>query len=213
MPDLLSILGASTLTKDGLKPTVFIRGIFDISCSASVLGVFYTQDFYTQRFPSSSASWCAPCRRYTPKLVEAYTKIYEEKDMAIIFLSGDRDEAAFDTFYGGMPWCAMPFSERGLFNEARTSYEVVGIPKLIILSPDGRLLSKDGKAKINEPDDFPWISSPEEPGPRAPPRRPGRKVPSRSIPGPSGRPRRKVPSRSIPGPPGRPWRKVSSSCK
>eukprot|EP00397_Hematodinium_sp_SG-2012_P069397 GEMP01119012.1.p1 GENE.GEMP01119012.1~~GEMP01119012.1.p1 ORF type:complete len:131 (+),score=35.47 GEMP01119012.1:110-502(+) len=127
MPDLLSILGASTLTKDGLKPTV------EVIKNKTAIGLFF------------SASWCAPCRRYTPKLVEAYTKIYEEKDMAIIFLSGDRDEAAFDTFYGGMPWCAMPFSERGLFNEARTSYEVVGIPKLIILSPDGRLLSKDGK--------------------------------------------------------------------
>lgn len=62
-----------------------------------------------------SAHWCPPCRGFTPKLVEWYNtfKSSANKDkMEMIFVSSDRDEAAFNEYYAEMPWHALPFSDR-----------------------------------------------------------------------------------------------------
>ena len=34
-----------------------------------------------------SASWCPPCKRFTPKLVEAYTNHLKGKNLEIVFVS------------------------------------------------------------------------------------------------------------------------------
>lgn len=34
-----------------------------------------------------SASWCPPCQRFTPKLVEAYTSSLKDKNLEIVFVS------------------------------------------------------------------------------------------------------------------------------
>ena len=59
-----------------------------------------------------SAHWCPPCRGYTPALSEAYEK--SGKDSVIIFVSSDRDQAAFDDYYGSMSFFALPFAAREL---------------------------------------------------------------------------------------------------
>ena len=62
-----------------------------------------------------SAHWCPPCRGFTPKLAKFYEDFKKTDNGAkfeIIFASSDRDEAAFDEYFGEMPWLAIPFSER-----------------------------------------------------------------------------------------------------
>lgn len=34
-----------------------------------------------------SASWCPPCQRFTPKLVEAYSAVLKGKNLEIVFVS------------------------------------------------------------------------------------------------------------------------------
>merc|ERR1719326_1001531 len=66
-----------------------------------------------------SAHWCPPCRGFTPKLAEFYTKHAKAQDFEVVFVSSDRDQQAFDDYFGEMPWLALPF-------EHRKKYEVQG---------------------------------------------------------------------------------------
>ena len=45
-------------------------------------------------------------------LAEKFTKTAEANGVAVVFVSSDRDQAAFDEYYGEMPWLALLFSER-----------------------------------------------------------------------------------------------------
>ena len=48
-----------------------------------------------------SAHWCPPCRGFTPKLCEFYTNFKKvNSDFELVFVSSDRDEAAFKEYYG-----------------------------------------------------------------------------------------------------------------
>ena len=65
-----------------------------------------------------SAHWCPPCRGFTPKLAEAYKGLVAgNKPIEIVFVSSDRDEAAFSEYFGEMPWLALPYSARDKKNE------------------------------------------------------------------------------------------------
>ena len=62
-----------------------------------------------------SAHWCPPCRAFTPKLAEWYTRLTTgplKEKLEIVFLSSDRNEDSFDSYFDEMPWLAMPFHER-----------------------------------------------------------------------------------------------------
>jgi len=59
-----------------------------------------------------SAHWCPPCRGFTPKLVEFYSKHASAKGFEVVFVSSDRDAEAFSEYYGEMPWLALPFDKR-----------------------------------------------------------------------------------------------------
>ena len=56
-----------------------------------------------------SAHWCPPCRGFTPELVKVYNELKKTRsDMELVFVSSDRDEAAFHEYFAGMPWLALP---------------------------------------------------------------------------------------------------------
>merc|ERR1711998_579251 len=61
-----------------------------------------------------SAHWCPPCRGFTPVLSKAYTDHLKANNLEIVFVSSDRDEAAFKSYYGEQPWLALPFTSRAL---------------------------------------------------------------------------------------------------
>ncbi len=62
-----------------------------------------------------SAHWCPPCRGFTPKLAKFYEDFKKTSNgdkFEVIFASSDSDQAAFDEYYGEMPWLALPYDER-----------------------------------------------------------------------------------------------------
>eukprot|EP00961_Rhodomonas_salina_P254156 3434805-Rhodomonas_salina.2 len=62
-----------------------------------------------------SAHWCGPCRSFTPKLVAMYEELKAGgKKFEVIFVSSDKDQDAFDKYFGSMPWLALPFEDRDL---------------------------------------------------------------------------------------------------
>mmetsp|Transcript_53925 Transcript_53925/g.101086 ORF Transcript_53925/g.101086 Transcript_53925/m.101086 type:complete len:442 (-) Transcript_53925:65-1390(-) len=119
-----------------------------------------------------SAHWCPPCRGFTPVLAKWYEKIKPElaDKFEIIFCSGDRDEGSFKEYYkemreGGGKWLAMPWDRK---DELDPLFEIQGIPTFLIVSPEGKVINKNGRSLVNEDaSGFPWpqpaIGSLEEP--------------------------------------------------
>jgi nucleoredoxin len=86
-----------------------------------------------------SASWCPPCRRFTPKLVEEYNKLRSAEGAAaggarleVIFVSGDNDEASFKEYLGHMPWLAVPYADEARRSGLNRAAGVRGIPALVL---------------------------------------------------------------------------------
>ena len=93
-----------------------------------------------------SASWCGPCRGFTPQLVEFYKKTAKKNNIELVFVSSDRDSAAMMDYMkkDSMPWLAIPFEsgKRGAFKKAM---QVNGIPTLVVFDANGKVLSKNAR--------------------------------------------------------------------
>jgi len=111
-----------------------------------------------------SAHWCPPCRGFTPKLAEFHTKHAAAKGFETVFVSGDRDQRAFEDYYGEMPWLALPYDKKSVNQALNKKFKVKGIPSLVVLGPDGGLITTDGRAKVmGHFDDcagYPWAPKP-----------------------------------------------------
>ncbi|KAF8698720.1 hypothetical protein HU200_034972 [Digitaria exilis] len=93
-----------------------------------------------------SASWCPPCRRFTPKLIETYKELSSQgKSFEVVFLSADNDEEAFNAYFAKMPWLAVPFSDSDSREAIDGRFKVSGIPHLVILdAKTGEVYTEDG---------------------------------------------------------------------
>ena len=92
-----------------------------------------------------SASWCGPCRGFTPMLIEFYNVLTEgvasSHGLEVVFISSDRSDAEFQQYYKKMPFKAMPFSQRELAQRVKSMFGVRGIPSLVIIdSLSGRIV-------------------------------------------------------------------------
>ncbi len=90
-----------------------------------------------------SASWCGPCRDFTPSLVDWYEKRRADRDkFDIIFVSSDQDEKSMAGYMveDGMPWPAVNFSKAR--SNIFSKYSGRGIPNLVILNEYGVILSR-----------------------------------------------------------------------
>jgi len=90
-----------------------------------------------------SASWCAPCREFTPGLVDAYGKIralYPEFELVLV--NHDRSPAAmFDYMRDDkMAWPAVKWSDIAGARDI-TRYCGDGIPCLVLVDENGKVLS------------------------------------------------------------------------
>lgn len=112
-----------------------------------------------------SAHWCPPCRGFTPALAKTYEAITAAgKNFEIIFCSGDHDENSFKEYLNEMPWKALPFKDPRE-KELSTLFEVSGIPHLVILDENDKIITDNGRAAVSsdpEGNEFPWHPKPLE---------------------------------------------------
>ncbi|KAK3151863.1 hypothetical protein QOZ80_3AG0251710 [Eleusine coracana subsp. coracana] len=99
-----------------------------------------------------SASWCPPCKRFTPKLIEVYNELASQgKSFEVVFVSGDQDEEAFSAYFAKMPWLAVPFSDSEGREGLDGRFKVTGIPHLVILNAKkGEVYTEDGVEFVSE---------------------------------------------------------------
>ncbi|SVE11034.1 uncharacterized protein METZ01_LOCUS463888, partial [marine metagenome] len=83
-----------------------------------------------------SASWCPPCRTFTPKLVEFHNA--NKAKFEVLLVSADNSEKAQANYMKKymMPWLAVKHQSIAA-NLLVKKMGVRGIPFLVILSPDG----------------------------------------------------------------------------
>lgn len=87
-----------------------------------------------------TASWCGPCQRYTPQLVEWYNK-NKNNNFELVLITSDRSEDAMEGYAASkkMPWPQLEFKEAKDFKK-RFNHGVRGIPSLIVCELDGKNL-------------------------------------------------------------------------
>ena len=72
----------------------------------------------------------------------------DHEDFEIVFVSNDRDQESFDSYFNTMPWLALPFGDPTV-KELAKHFDVRGIPCLIVTGPDGKTVTKQGRNLIN----------------------------------------------------------------
>uniref|UniRef100_A0A2K5N651 Nucleoredoxin n=1 Tax=Cercocebus atys TaxID=9531 RepID=A0A2K5N651_CERAT len=111
-----------------------------------------------------SAHWCPPCRSLTRVLVESYRKIKEAgQSFEIIFVSADRSEESFKQYFSEMPWLAVPYTDEARRSRLNRLYGIQGIPTLIVLDPQGEVITRQGRVEVLNDEDcreFPWHPKP-----------------------------------------------------
>jgi len=98
-----------------------------------------------------SASWCGPCKMFTPELVKFRDR--NDEKFEVVFVSSDRsaeDQQEYMKDYD-MEWPAIPY-DSPLRQELGAKYEVRGIPSLVIVDDQGNLITKDGRSEISGSD-------------------------------------------------------------
>ncbi|KAH9620017.1 hypothetical protein KSS87_014771 [Heliosperma pusillum] len=97
-----------------------------------------------------SASWCPPCRGFTPKLIETYKELSSKGDFEVVFVSADRDEESFNGYFSKMPWLAIPSSDSSVKDSLNAKFKVMGIPHLVILNGEGKVVTDEGVELVME---------------------------------------------------------------
>jgi nucleoredoxin len=103
-----------------------------------------------------SAHWCPPCRSFTPVLANLYKKWNaSNKEIEVIFVSRDRDEASFAEYFKEMPWLAIPFNEKTIIDQLRQKYKVSGIPMLVVVNNKGDVLEVRARDIVEDEEEGP----------------------------------------------------------
>ena len=92
------------------------------------------------------ASWCGPCIASFPFMKELYA-IYKDRGLHIIGVSSDKNRSvwlnAIDKHQ--LPWTALRSPSRK--GDALDLYGVTGIPAVILIAPNGKIISTDLEGK------------------------------------------------------------------
>ena len=93
---------------------------------------------------------CPPCQEFTPIFADLYNETNADgKQFEVIFFSGDKTQEEYDKYYADMPWLALPRGDKRLPPIAK-KLEVKGVPRLVVLKPDGTVINSQAVQKVTE---------------------------------------------------------------
>jgi thiol-disulfide isomerase/thioredoxin len=89
-----------------------------------------------------TASWCGPCHKFTPSLVQFYDK-YRPKgnDFELVLITSDSDEGAMEEYAAEfkMQWPQLKLSKADKFKD-EFKHPGTGIPNLVLTDTEGKLI-------------------------------------------------------------------------
>ena len=89
------------------------------------------------------ASWCGPCRSFSPGFVKFIERVTPENSrLTVLLLSNDKSDAQMLGYMADekMPWLAMPL-DKLMKTPLLTGYTKGGIPQLVIVDRQGKVLA------------------------------------------------------------------------
>lgn len=157
---LMDILGSNYLEGSGRNNTITIN-----PQEKKVIGLYF------------SASWCQPCKIFSPKLAEAYLKNFNGaasssdavdnatnqtsvedgtletkdenkiKENEIVFVSLDQSEEDFNKYRSTMPWPSIPFLDARRAI-LQIALKVTSIPALVFIDSNGKIITDSGVSEL-----------------------------------------------------------------
>lgn len=96
-----------------------------------------------------SASWCGPCRAFTPRL-KAFRDRHLEDGFEIVLINFDKTNTEKRRYVkdSGMEWPSVQGASRKPSKSLAETYQVKGYPTLIILDPKGRVITYRGVEEV-----------------------------------------------------------------
>ncbi len=150
----VATVDASTLSEDDArrvlewKPTPGTEGYFEYMFDGALVKLDGGQfrEHHLDPKPAKfyvfyyTASWCGPCRTFTPELVKFYNQ-HRNANFEIILMSSDRNEKAMLDYAktAKMPWPQVEFSKVRHIR-SNLAHGVRGIPSLIVCDSEGNNL-------------------------------------------------------------------------
>lgn len=106
-----------------------------VNTDTALSGVKYYGLYY-------SASWCGPCRQFTPGFVRTYRELKQKHpEFEVVFVSADRSSGDMANYMkkDAMPWLALKYDLAG--NSGLQRYAGPGIPCLVLVDASGKVLA------------------------------------------------------------------------
>ena len=122
----------------------------DVLQGQKVIGIYF------------SASWCGPCKQFTPLLTKFYEDMNKKgKKFEVVWVSRDQSQEQFINYYNEMPWLALTLDRLDTVGQTLASkYHMKGIPHLVIVDGyDASVYTLDGRTKVMQDKygmEFPW---------------------------------------------------------
>jgi thiol-disulfide isomerase/thioredoxin len=94
------------------------------------------------------ATWCGPCMREVPHVVEAFTK-FHDKNFEIVGISLDNDKNAMlrTTAQRKMTW-PQYFDGKGWSNAVSTAFHIRAIPSMWLIDKNGIVVTTDARNNL-----------------------------------------------------------------
>ncbi|XP_063313241.1 nucleoredoxin-like protein 2 isoform X2 [Pelobates fuscus] len=102
-----------------------------------------------------SAGYCSPCKDFTPILCDFYTELVDQSPpvvpFEIVFISSDKspDEMVDHMHSSHGDWLALPWHD-SFKHELKNRYKITALPKLVIVKPNGEVITDKGRKQIKE---------------------------------------------------------------
>ncbi|XP_020164090.3 probable nucleoredoxin 2 [Aegilops tauschii subsp. strangulata] len=99
-----------------------------------------------------SAHGCEPCAKFTARLAAIYGNLKgKSAAFEVVYIPMDKEEDGYERSRRGMPWLALPYDGGdGAQSRALARYfDVREIPTLVVIGPDGKTVTRDGRNLVN----------------------------------------------------------------